>query len=467
MMRLLPATLTGRLILTLLIGLLAAQLIGAAILLRDRASAIYQASGLGAAQRIAVVVQVLDRVEPATRATLLPVLNNPQLRVTLNALPPPLEMSDNAHAAHLRDVLRDLLGDDRPVQVALIDPMFSVEPRERHRRHAHPGPMAEYFPPHDVAFEVYTRLADGTWTRFEHGLGGAPFAWPGRLLLTLAVLLASVIALALLAVRWLTRPLAVLASAADELGRDINRKPLLEEGPTEVKRASAAFNNMQARLQKHLREREQMLAAVSHDLRTPITRLRLRAELIGDEALRAKFAHDLAEMEAMTAAALDFLRGAGGDEPVQPVDVMALLESLQADMEETGYPVTVQGNTCAPYPARPLALKRLLANLIENAVKYGTRAHVTVVDDTAQLKITIADQGPGIPADQLERVFEPFYRLETSRSRDTGGVGLGLSVARDIARAHGGELILRNRAGGGLESVLTLNRTDRQHAGAM
>jgi signal transduction histidine kinase len=277
-------------------------------------------------------------------------------------------------------------------------------------------------------------------------------------LLTLAVLLASVIGLALLAVRWLTRPLAVLATAADELGHDIRRPPLPEDGPAEVRRAAAAFNTMQARIQTYLREREHMLAAVSHDLRTPITRLRLRAELIEDETLRAKFAHDLAEMEAMTAAALDFLRGAGRDEAVQPVDVMALLESLQADMEETGYEVSVQGGAHAPYPARPLALKRLLTNLIENAIKYGERAAVSVEDDAAQLRIVVADNGPGIPEAEIERVFEPFYRVEGSRSRATGGVGLGLSVARDIARAHGGELTLRNRAGGGLEAILTLPR---------
>jgi signal transduction histidine kinase len=299
---------------------------------------------------------------------------------------------------------------------------------------------------------------DGTWASFEHGLSGEPFAWPWRLLLTLAVLLASVIALALLAVRWLTRPLAVLATAADELGRNMHQPPLAEDGPIEVRRAAAAFNTMQARLQVYLREREQMLAAVSHDLRTPITRLRLRAELIGDDALRAKFAHDLAEMETMTSAALDFLRGAGRDEAVQPVDMLALLESLQADMEEVGHEVSVQGGTCAPYPARPLALKRCLTNLIDNAIKYGERAAVRVEDDAAQLRIIVSDNGPGIPEAEIELVFEPFYRVEGSRNRATGGVGLGLSVARDIAHAHGGDLTLRNRAGGGLEVILTLPR---------
>jgi signal transduction histidine kinase len=459
MMRLLPATLTGRLILTLLIGLLAAQLIGAAILLRDRASAIYQTSGLGAAQRIAGIVQVLDRLDPPARAALLPALSSPQLRVALTTDPPPVEADENLHTAHLRTILQRLLGDARPVQVALVEPAFGMAPRGRHgpgSRQLHSGPMADFFPPRGVAFAVSTQLVDGTWASFEHGLSGEPFAWPWRLLLTFAVLLALVIALALLAVRWLTRPLAVLATAADELGRDMHRPPLAEDGPVEVRRAAAAFNTMQARLQTHLREREQMLAAVSHDLRTPITRLRLRAELIEDEALRAKFARDLAEMEAMTSGALDFLRGARTDEPVQPVDVMALLESLQADMEESGHEVSVQGGTRAPYPAHSLALKRCLANLIENAVKYGERAAVRVEDDAAQLRIIVADNGPGIPETEIERVFEPFYRVEGSRSRATGGVGLGLSVARDIARAHGGELTLRNRAGGGLEAILAL-----------
>jgi signal transduction histidine kinase len=460
MKRLLPATLSGRLILTLLIGLLAAQLLGAAILLRDRATALYEASGLSAAQRIAGIVHVLDRLDASARATILPAVNSAQLRVALTMQPPPA-VPEDLHAAHLRAVLQRLIGDGRPVQVALVEPTLAMEVGERHGpggMRPRFGPMADYFPRHGVAFQAHTQLADGTWASFEHGLAGEPFAWPWRLLLTLAVLLASVIALTLFAVRWLTRPLAVLATAADELGRDMRRPPLPEEGPTEVRRAAAAFNTMQARLQTYMRERERMLAAVSHDLRTPITRLRLRAELIEDEALRTKFARDLSEMEAMTAAALDFLRGVNKDEPVQPVDVMALLESLQADFEEAGHNVTVQGEMRAPYPAHPLALKRLLANLIENAIKYGARASVTVEDEAARLRILVADEGPGIPEDQLEQVFEPFYRIEGSRSRETGGVGLGLSVARDIARAHGGELVLRNRTGGGLEAVLTLPR---------
>lgn len=455
----LPASLSGRLVLTLLIGLLAAQLAGALILLRDRASVIYQTSGLGAAQRIAGIVKVLDRLEPTARIALLPALNSPQLRITLQSQSPSIPVNENMHATHLRAILQRFLGEEHTVQVAMVGamPMMMGDHHGFERRPIF-GPMAEFFPRRNAAFEVNARLLDGSWVSFEYGLSGEPFAWPWRLLLTLGVLLLSVIVLALLAVRWLTRPLAVLAAAADDLGRDIHRPPLPTQGPAEVQRAATAFNTMQARIQTYLRERERMLAAVSHDLRTPITRLRLRTELIPDETLRGKFDRDLAEMEAMTSAALDFFRGAGNDEMVQPVEVMALLESLQADMEETGHSIVLQGHTLAPYPARPLAFKRLLTNLLENAIKYGTRATVTIEDNATQLQIVIADEGPGIAADQLEHVFEPFYRIEGSRNRETGGVGLGLALARDIARAHDGELVLRNRTSGGLEAILSMPR---------
>ena len=183
MKRFLPTTLSGRLIFTLLIGLLAAQLAGSAILLRDRASVIYQASGLGAAQRIAGIVQVLDQLKPDLRATLLPALNSPQLRVSLVSAPLPLDTSDDKHAQHLKSVLTRLLHEGRSIQVALVEPIpESGEHRSRYKRHPHFGTMANYFPRHNVAFEVQLQLADGSWAHFDYGLGGETFAWPWRLL---------------------------------------------------------------------------------------------------------------------------------------------------------------------------------------------------------------------------------------------------------------------------------------------
>jgi signal transduction histidine kinase len=308
------------------------------------------------------------------------------------------------------------------------------------------------------SFVAQVRLRDGTLVTFDSRQPAQTEGWPYRLLLSLAVLLAAVVVLSLLAVRWATRPLNALADAADELGRNIGRPPMEEKGPLEVARAARAFNTMQARLAGYVRDRTRVLAAMSHDLKTPITRLRLRAELLGDPQMREKFTRDLDEMESMVGATLDFLRGQEGGERVQPTDVMALLESLQADLRETGGQVEIAGTGAKPYPGAPQALKRCLGNLVENAVKYGRSARVLIDDNDARLEIRVQDAGPGLPPDQLERVFEPFYRAEHSRSRETGGTGLGLTIARGIAEAHGGELSLRNREGGGLEATLRLPR---------
>jgi signal transduction histidine kinase len=466
MSRLLPSTLFGRLVLILLGGLLVAQLVGAAILLRDRASALYESGGHYAVQRIAGIVNVLDELSDEQRRRILPAMNTAGLRVALATEPgrEPASEEEDMAAAHLSGALRSALGEDREVRIAVTAPEALPAdlrgPRPAHMGHMMPQhmPFMGGPPITDVSFLVRARLRDGQWVSIAHGLPQETFTWPAKLLLTLAFLLVSVIVLSLVAVRWVTRPLADLGRAADELGRDIQRPPLAVRGPLEVRRAAQAFNTMQARLAQFLRDRAQMLAAVSHDLKTPITRLRLRAELLDEPDLKGKFVHDLDEMETMTRATLDFLRDAGTREPAQPIDVDALVESLQSDAGELGQEVLIQGGTASPYTGRPLALQRCLRNLIENAVNYGKRATVSVDDSAERLQIVVADEGPGIPEDRLAQVFEPFVRLDPARSRETGGAGLGLSIARDIARAHGGDLALRNRASGGLEAVLTLPR---------
>jgi signal transduction histidine kinase len=313
-------------------------------------------------------------------------------------------------------------------------------------------------PQQKTAFTVGTRLQDGTTVSFDALPTGEAFPLPPRPLFNLLILLAAIIVLSLLAVRLATRPLNILASAAEKLGNDINSPPLIETGPAEVRRAAHAFNTMQSRLASYIQERTRILAAMSHDLKTPITRLRLMAELLEDDDLRTKFVKDLEEMESMVAATLDFMRGVDSQEPRQPVDIMALLESIQADGMEMGQEIHIQGAISRPYVGAPNALKRCLGNLIDNAIKYGMCADIALSDSAKGLEIRIRDHGPGIPETQLERVFEPFYRLEESRCRDTGGTGLGLSIARNIAQAHGGELVLRNLSSGGLEAFLALPR---------
>ncbi|MDH4215433.1 MAG: ATP-binding protein [Gallionella sp.] len=503
MIRLLPSTLFGRLVVVLLVGLLLAQLAGAAILLRDRSVALFETGGLFVAQRITGIVRVLDILEPEQRQMALRALAGPNLRVAIERDPEPLPPDESWQAARIKTMLAFHLGAERSIRVTVAEAPANME-NAPHPMHAQPPRWrddAERYPPRGDRFRgqmppdarfrdtppfadaprrmqppgmdrprdwlampknstisAQVQLADGAWALVEHGIRPEQLSSTYRLLLTLAVLLIPVIALSLFAVRRVTRPLAALGNAAEELGKDINRPPLEETGPEEVKRAAQAFNAMQLRLQRYLKERTELLAAISHDLKTPITRLRLRAEMIEDEQLRAKLLDDIAEMDGMTRTALDFMRSTHAGERVQPLDVNALVESLQADFEAMGHTVELKGTASAPLDGRPLALRRALTNLIDNAIKYGQRASVTVADSAKEIRLAVADEGPGIPEHELGRVLDPFYRVEPSRNRETGGVGLGLSIARDIALAHNGKLVLRNRPGGGLEACLILPR---------
>jgi signal transduction histidine kinase len=469
-MSLLPRSLFGRLVAVLLAGLVTAQLVSFAIHMHERSQLLMEASGMQAAQRIADIVKLLESLGPSERARLAGILSTPPMAISLDQRPLPTFGQDadrTARAALFGAFLRRALGDAWPVEVAVAETAAAAPGTMRGMPGPHMGPGANrmgfhpgmpYFAQPALSFVAQTRLRDGTLVTFDSRQPVQSETWPYRLLASLAVLLVGVLAVSLLAVRWATRPLKALADAAEELGRNIDRPPLAEAGPLEVTRAARAFNTMQARLARYIGDRTRVLAAMSHDLKTPITRLRLRADLLDDASLRAKFTGDLAEMESMVGASLDFLRGLESSEPVKPIDVGALLESLQADWSESGGKVTLASGPIAPYPGRPQALKRCLSNLIDNAIKYGGSASLGVDDTGERLEIRVRDSGPGIPEAELERVFEPYYRLEGSRSRETGGTGLGLTIARSIAQGHGGELLLRNHPEGGLEARLTLPR---------
>lgn len=473
-MSVIPRSLFSRLVLVMLAGLLVAQLLSFALHMHERGELLAQATGMQSAQRIADIVRLLDPMSAGERRKIIQVLSAPPLAVSLDRAPLDDKTSDAAtgmRASMFGAMLRRYLADERPVVVAVSESSaWAPAPGMGWGKKSHSASdgSGEWMPPMmrhaeglGLSFVAQVRLQDGTLATFDSRAPGTTVSWPYRLLLSIVVLLVAVILVSLIAVRWVTRPLKVLADAADELGRNINRPPMPEAGPLEVARAARAFNQMQARLSGYLSERTQVLAAMSHDLKTPITRLRLRAELLDDAQLRAKFTGDLQEMETMVSAALDFLRGMENNEPVQPVDIMALLESLQADIQETGGAVAIEGKVIGPYPARAQALKRGIGNLVENAVKYGQRARIIVDDNDTRLELRIQDEGPGIPAGELEKVFEPFYRVEASRNRDTGGTGLGLPIARGVAELHGGQLVLANRIGGGLEATLTLPRQPR------
>lgn len=469
-MRLAPRSLFSRLVLVLLGGLLIAQIVSFAIHMHERGEALSQASGMQAAQRIADIVQLLEPLSPAERRRIVQVFSAPPLAISLDRRPlerEELGAEDSARAALFGAMLHRFLGDGRPAAVAVTEEQAiraaaPMKPGFRgpaaHAPWMVPGAAMHMGTQPGFSFVAQVRLNDGSLVTFDSRQPAQIAGWPYRLLLSLAVLLAAVIAVSLVAVRWATRPLNALADAADELGRNIDRAPMPEKGPLEVARAARAFNTMQARLVRYIRERTAALAAMSHDLKTPVTRLRLRAELLEDGELKKKISQDLEEMESMVHATLEFMRGVESTEQAQPLDVMALLESLQADAEEAGGQVAVKGSITRPYVGRPQALKRCLGNLIDNALKYGKRATILVEDDKERLAIRVQDQGAGIPEAELERVFEPFYRIEGSRGRDTGGTGLGLSIARNIAQLHQGTLTLRNIKEGGLEAALTVPR---------
>jgi signal transduction histidine kinase len=262
--------------------------------------------------------------------------------------------------------------------------------------------------------------------------------------------------LAALIARMTMRPLKRLAQAATALGVDIERPPLPERGTTEIRQAAAAFNAMQSRIRHHIRQRAHILAAITHDLQTPLTRLRLRLEKVDDPGLREKLIGDMSAMQSMVREGLDLARSMDSAEPMQPLNLDSLIDSVCADAADAGQAVTVSGKTNVSLMARPIALRRCLTNLIDNAVKYGQSAHVTAMLEGSGAVIRIKDKGIGIPEPELEKVFEPFYRLESSRSRETGGSGLGLTIALNIVEQHGGTIRLVNHSAGGLEVILTL-----------
>jgi signal transduction histidine kinase len=303
--------------------------------------------------------------------------------------------------------------------------------------------------------EIAQLTSEDRWlvTRNERPLPPGP---SGILIAAVATTLFTCAAAAWLAGR-VSRPLSRLASAADDVARGRNAPPLDAHGPDDIKRAAEAFNTMTERVGRTLESHRQLLSAVGHDLRTPISAMRINAEFVQDSEVRDRLVRSLDELQSLTEAVLAAARATPGEES-RRIDFAALIESVGADLVDLGNPIEMQIEGTAPCMCRPNELRRALRNLIENAVRYGATVRVSLEIDAGNYTAVIDDNGPGIPPDQLERVFEPFVRLEASRNSATGGAGLGLTLARTIAREHGGDVTLENRAGGGLRAKLILPR---------
>ena len=467
-MKLFPRTLFGQTLLAVIVGLIAAQSVGFWLMLEDRVRLGDRLRGAYTGQRIAAVITTLDHAAPGERDRLIRVLNMPFIHLTMHE---PWQIpagSDSADARQFLDQVEKELPKTMPMQVLSIkhadmpphDDNFLKNPPPDQppgpnddvhfpRRHAHGPPI--------TLLIGQAKLSDGAVLTFRHGLPPPRHDWPMQLLGLLIALVLSVALIVGWAVRRLTRPLASLADAAAGLATNLEQPPLPETGPLEIVRAAQAFNSMQRDLKNYLDTRSHALAAVSHDLRMPITRLRLRIEKLADSQIKSKMEDDLIEMDDMIGNTLDFLRAGSSEEKAVRLDLNALLESVIEDMMTVGASIQFSGHVFEPVMVRPQALRRCLLNLLDNAYRYGgEQIDMSVAEQRDTLEIRIEDQGNSMPPADLERVFEPYVRLESSRAKHTGGSGLGLAIARAIARVHGGDVALALRQGGGIAAILTL-----------
>ena len=353
-----------------------------------------------------------------------------------------------------REVMGYLLGDKyRRVVLFGSSSRIAALPALHYNRAEHPSA-------HFLAAE----LTDESWVVFSvvnfsalnpsWGIWG--FGRRTRWLFVLLILTITTVIVSAIAARQLGRPVKRLAEAVGRFGHDQRAPAITEAGPEELRQLIRVFNAMQAQIQRFVAHRTMMLAAISHDLRTPLTRMRLRGEFIADEVEQARLFRDVDEMQTMVDGALAFFRDDAVEEAVTTFDLPGVLRTIANDYADQGIDITYAGLSRAIYRGRPFALKRAFANLIDNAIKYATPPRIELCDDERGYLIRVSDRGPGIPEDALDRVFTPYFRLDKSRNRTTGGVGLGLSVAQSIIRGHGGEITLENRRGGGLEARIIL-----------
>jgi signal transduction histidine kinase len=414
------------------------------------------------ADRIFSVVELIEESPKDQRPMLLRALRSPWLRASVSPTEPKVDPEISPEFANLRTHLRRQL-------LALGDRMIvlgeSDAPFERLRP---PGAGDDEGPPmrDRRSLVVGVQLADANWLVFRVPLRSNRLPREAHMIGVIAVSALVILFFAIWAAYRVTRPLARFAEAADRLGVDLRAPPLPEHGSRELRKAAHAFNQMQDRLRRLIDDRTMMLAAISHDLRTVLTRLKLRAEFIYDPQQRDKAVADIDEMRAMLDASLSFAREDTVEEHRTSVDLSSLLQSLCDDLADAGSKVTYEGPARLAYWSQPVAMRRAFTNLIGNALKYGNEAHVIARHEHGGVTVEVGDRGPGIPEDMREQVFAPFFRLEGSRSRETGGNGLGLSVARSVIRRHGGDISLHDREGGGLLVRVTLPAVAGQTAQA-
>ncbi len=437
--RCMPASLAMRIFLVLLLGILLAAALTFGLAQRDRREVIAHFHARETAQRVSDLLNLLALLPAERRWQALDELSRDEWRLA------PADACTGLPAPHLAHGLEERLS----AKVRLDAAMRIV------RR---PGPGGG--PPGPPALAVRGSFADGAAFCLVHQSQrrAPPQIEQWRFPLSLTLFVALIALVSWFAVRLALRPLQRMTTAAEAFGRDLRQPALDTSGPAEVRQAAQAFNVMQDRVREVMAERTQILAAVTHDLKTPLTRMRLRLEACDDPALREKLAGDLDAMQRLVDEGLTLARSMESGEAAVRVDVGALLASIADDAADAGQPVRYAGATGVLAECRPNDLRRAIENLVDNALKYGHEADIRLETTPAAIHVRVLDRGPGIAEDKLDEVLRPFVRLEASRSRESGGTGLGLAIAANLVAAQGGTLKLANRSGGGLEACIALPR---------
>jgi len=446
-----PGTLASHVLLIIFAGLVVAHVASLWLFDSERTRAVERYAAADAAARIIEYARL-----PPESAT-APSRSAPRARVRWQEMqavgdpPPGGTPPSGTFSTELRRVLAEALGED---------PVVWMSTREVRRPAPQAGATSRPPPASPEGSSrvvtVALRFRDGRQALAEATIFQPSLQIPTEAWFSIALLFVVTAIFSIWAVVMAVQPVRMLARAADRLSRNIEEPPLAEEGAIEIRSAARSFNRMQDRLRRHVNSRALAFASMSHDLRTPLTRMRLRLESLGEEA-KAKIAEDLDEIEALTTTVLDVTRGLAPDEPLVAIDLEALAAKLASEYESMGHALGVRGKA-RPLDARALALRRALVNVIDNAFKYGRDVVLELEDRPQAVRLNVLDRGPGIPPAELEKVLYPFYRVEASRNRETGGAGLGLAIAKDIVEGHGGRLEIANRPDGGLRVTLDLPR---------
>lgn len=459
-------SIANRIFLTLLAGIIIAAGLTTWLAFSIHEHSLIEVSYNHTAERVNQILSAVDNISPKARKSILEASSSFGFEAQI--IPSNTTLPESTNPL-MTNIIKDHVGNDHAVVVlpekpcdigSMLPPPPFVDPNMPPMRHDRGERPHESF-----CREIIVSLQDKSLLKINLFIPRNPAEFRSRAelpLLSTPFILLFILFIGILAFvvsKIAARPIRHLANAASQLGYNIDHPPLKETGPREIRQAAKAFNAMQALIRDQIQHRTHILAAITHDLQTPLTRLRLRLEKVTDHDLQTKLLADLSVMQNMVKEGLDFAKSIDSAEKKQQLDIDSLLDSICADAVDAGQQVVLSGSSQSFITAQPHALRRGITNLIDNAVKYGQRAEIHISRQTAHVAIHISDHGTGIPDSQIDKVFEPFYRLENSRSRSTGGTGLGLTIAKNVIERNNGILKLQNRYGGGLEVIIYLPYT--------